>query len=36
MLTLAEEGESGGLEPPFLAELICKQPLIGLMGVYDY
>ena len=27
MLTMADKGESGGLDPPFLADIICEQPL---------
>ena len=28
MLTVADEGGSGGLTPPFLAKIICEQPLM--------
>ena len=27
MLTIADKGGRGGLEPPFLATIICEQPL---------
>ena len=27
MLTMADEGGRGGLAPPFLADIICEQPL---------
>ena len=27
MLTMADKGGSGGLDPPFLADIICEQPL---------
>ena len=31
MLTMADKGGRGGLPPPpFLADMICKQPLKGL------
>ena len=30
MLMLAEEGGRGGLDPPFLADVICEQPLIAI------
>ena len=28
MLTLADKSGRGGLDPPFLAEIICEQPLV--------
>ena len=27
MLTMGDEGGRGGLDPPFLADIICEQPL---------
>ena len=27
MLTMADKGGRGGLDPPFLADIICEQPL---------
>ena len=27
MLTMADKGGRGGLDPPFLGDLICEQPL---------
>ena len=30
MLTMADKGGRGGLDPPFLADIICEQPHIGL------
>ena len=27
MLTMADKGARGGLDPPFLADIICEQPL---------
>jgi hypothetical protein len=27
MLTMADKGGSGGLDPPFLTDIICEQPL---------
>ena len=27
MLTMADKGGSGGLDPPFFADIICEQPL---------
>ena len=27
MMTLADKGGTGGLDPPFLADIICEQPL---------
>ena len=31
MLTMADEGGRGGLDPPFLADIISEQPLIKLI-----
>ena len=28
MLTMADKGGRGGLDPPFLDDIICEQPLI--------
>ena len=28
MLTMADKGGKGALDPPFLADIICEQPLI--------
>ena len=27
MLTMADKGERGGLDPPIFADIICEQPL---------
>ena len=32
MLTLADEAGRGGLDPPFLADIISEQPLRGGRG----
>ena len=29
MLTMADKGGRGGLDPPILADIICEQPLTG-------
>ena len=32
MLTMADKGRRGGLDPPFLADIICEQPLMALLS----
>ena len=33
MLTMADKGGRGGLDPPFLADIICEQPLTSMDAV---
>ena len=34
MLTMADIGGRGGLDPPFLADIICEQPLSSDLGAH--
>ena len=29
---MADKGKRGGLDPPFLADIICEQPLMGIVS----
>ena len=35
MLTMADKGGRGGLDPPFLADIICEQPLMVIVATGD-